>query len=55
MREKVAFVAAVSIELLAKAEKAAHLKDLKARVTTRQAHQRAVSLWDESRVWDRGD
>ena len=38
-----------------KAEKqAAFLKDIKAHVTTKHA-RRAVSLWDESRVWDPGD
>ena len=54
-REKVTVLTAVPAELLARAEKAAYLKDVKAHVTTRQAHERAVSLWDESRVWDPGD
>ena len=37
-------------------KKAAYLKDVQAHVlTARQARQRAVSLWDESRVWDPGD
>ena len=54
-REKVTVLTAVPAELLARAENAAYLKDVKAHVTTRQAHERAVSLWDESRVWDPGD
>ena len=55
-REKVTVLAAVPAELLARAEKAAYLKDVQAHVlTARQARQRAVSLWDESRVWDPGD
>ena len=55
-REKVTVLTAVPAELLARAEKAAYLKDVQAHVlTARQAHQRAVSLWDESRVWDPGD
>ena len=45
---------AVPLGLLAKAEKAAFLKDIKAHVTAKHEH-RAVSLWDESRVWDPGD
>ena len=44
---------AAPLGLLAEAEKAAFLKDLKAHVTTKHA-RRAVSLWDESRVWDPG-
>ena len=47
-------VTAAPLGLLAEAEKAAFLKDLKAHVTTKHA-RRAVSLWDESRVWDPGD
>ena len=55
-REKVTVLTAVPAELLARAEKAAYLKDVQAHVlTARQARQRAVSLWDESRVWDPGD
>ena len=46
-------VTAAPLGLLAEAEKAAFLKDLKAHVTTKHA-RRAVSLWDESRVWDPG-
>ena len=42
---------AAPLGLLAEAEKAAFLKDMKAHVTTKHA-RRAVSLWDESRVWD---
>ena len=45
---------AVPLGLLAEAEKAAFLKDIKAHVTAKHAY-RAVSLWDESRVWDPGD
>ena len=45
---------AVPLGLLAEAEKAAFLKDVKAHVTAKHVH-RAVSLWDESRVWDPGD
>ena len=53
---KVRFVdgGAVPLGLLAEAEKAAFLKDVKAHVTAKHVH-RAVSLWDESRVWDPGD
>ena len=55
-REKVTVLTAVPAELLARAERAAYLKDTQAHVlTARQARQRAVSLWDESRVWDPGD
>ena len=43
------------LELLAAAERAAHLPDLNARVTVRNTRQKTVSLWDESRVWDPGD
>ena len=45
---------AVPLGLLAEAEKAAFLKDIKAHVTTKHA-RRPVSLWDESRVWDPRD
>ena len=45
---------AVPLGLLAEAEKAAFLKDVKAHVTAKHV-RRAVSLWDESRVWDPGD
>ena len=46
---------AVPIRLLTQAEQAASCKDLRIQVT-RTGHQtRAVSLWDESRVWDPGD
>ena len=53
---KIRFVdgGAVPLGLLAEAEKAAFLKDVKAHVTAKHVH-RAVSLWDESRVWDPGD
>ena len=43
-----------TIGLLAKAQKAAFLKDVMAHVTAKQEHQ-AVSLWDETRVGDPGD
>ena len=55
MQHRLTIVTAVPIELLAAAERAAHLTDLKARVTVRNTRQRTVSLWDESRVWDPGD
>ena len=45
---------AVPLGLLAEAEKAAFLKDVKAHVTVKHVY-RAVSLWNESRVWDPGD
>jgi len=45
---------AVPLGLLAEAEKAAFLKDVKAHVAAKHV-RRAVSLWDESRVWDPGD
>ena len=53
---KIRFVdgGAVPLGLLAEAEKAAFLKDVKAHVTAKHVC-RAVSLWDESRVWDPGD
>ena len=44
--------------LLAEAERAAFLKDVKALVkahVTAKHVRRTVSLWDESRVWDPGD
>ena len=40
--------------LLAEAEKAAFLKDVKAHVTVKHVY-RAESLWNESRVWDPAD
>ena len=53
---KIRFVdgGAVPLGLLAEVERAAFLKDVKAHVTAKHVH-RAVSLWDESRVWDPGD
>ena len=46
---------AVPLRMLTQAEQAASCKDLRIQVT-RTGHQtRAVSLWDESRVWDPGD
>ena len=39
----------------AKKEAAAFFKDLKAQVTDAGQATRAVSLWDELRVWDPGD
>ena len=53
-RVRFATMNAAPLGLLAEAEKAAFLKDIKAHVTTKRA-RRAVSLWDESRVWDPGD
>ena len=42
------------LRLLATAKKAAFLQDVMAHVTAKHSHQ-AVSLWDETRVWDPGD
>ena len=46
---------AVPHKLLAQAEQAASIKDLRIQVTFTGHQTRAVSLWDESRVWDPGD
>ena len=43
------------LRLLAIAQRAASLADLRAQVTAVGHARRAVSLWDESRVWDPGD
>ena len=46
---------AAPLGLLAEAEKAAFLKDIKAHVTTKHARRAPVSLCrDESRVWTVG-
>ena len=41
--------------LQSSAEAAASLQDLRAQVTDAGQATRAVSLWDELRVWDPGD
>ena len=46
---------AIPLKLLAQAEQAASAKDLRLQVTCTGHQTRAVSLWDESRVWDPGD
>ena len=46
---------ATPLRLLAVAQHAAYLTDLRAQVTPVGHARRAVSLWDESRVWDPGD
>ena len=46
---------AVPLKLIAQAEQAASDKDLRIQVTPTGHQTRAVSLWDESRVWDPGD
>ena len=45
----------VPLRLLTQAEQAAPCKDLRIQVTCTGQQTRAVSLWDESRVWDPGD
>ena len=45
---------APDIERLAEAQRAARYKDLHAHVATRTTH-RAVTLWDDTRIWDPGD
>ena len=43
------------VDIAAAAAQAARLRDLMAHVTTARGQDRAVPLWDETRIWDPGD
>ena len=43
------------VDIAAAAAQAARLRDLMAHVTMARGQDRAVPLWDETRIWDPGD